>query len=247
MKYLLFCLISVCALFFVVQQPSAQAPAQVAVNTDVADGDAQAGHILSVSADGLKRSSTAYDSQIFGVVVEAPIISTEPKTDSTKSVSSTGTAPVRVSTGNGNIAVGDFITSSSEPGVGQKATEPGYVVGKALTAYEGGDNNLISTSLEIGFQQVAGEQAGSGGFLQTLVGEPGRLKMVLSAILAILVLVAGTVGMLRVVNTGVAAIGRNPLARSTIIRSMVISGSVVLGLVGAGLGVSVAIIFLGAR
>lgn len=246
MKYLLFALFSVCVLSFAAQKVGAQAPAQVAVNTEVADSDAVAGHILSVSADGLKRSSTAYDSQIIGVIVEAPIISTEPKTDSTKSVASTGTAPVRVSTAGGNIAVGDFITSSSEPGVGQKATQPGYVVGKALSAYDGSGDNLISVSLEIGFQQVAGEQA-AGGFLQTLVGDPARLKLVLSAILAILVLIAGTIGMLRVVNTGVAAIGRNPLARSTIMRSMVISGSVVLGLVGAGLAVSVAIIFLGAR
>lgn len=248
MKYIVFCLVSVCIFAFAVQKAGAQAPAQVAVNTQINDTNIEAGHIISVTGDGLKKATAAYDSQIYGVIVDSPIISAQPRTDSTRAVASVGTAPVRVSNSNGNIAVGDFITSSSEAGVGQKATEPGYVVGKALSAYEGGEINLIPVSLEIGFQQNASlDQASAGGFLQGLTNDPNRLRLILSALLAILVLIAGTIGLLRVVNTGVAAIGRNPLARQTIVRSMVISGSAVLGLVGAGLAVSVAIIFIGSR
>lgn len=44
-----------------------------------------------------------------------------------------GRVPVKMSTKNGNIAPGDYITTSDIPGVGMKATEPGRVIGKALT------------------------------------------------------------------------------------------------------------------
>lgn len=243
MKYLVFCLISVCGLFLAPITVFAQAPAQVAVNRDLADDAAGSGDILSISANGLVRSSTDYDNQIFGVVVEAPIISVEPKSDSTRAVASTGTAQVKVSSIGGNIAVGDFITTSTEAGVGKKATESGYVLGKALSAYEGSGSGDIQVAIEIGYQQLGAED-GQGGLVGFL-SEPGRLRLVLSTLLAILVLIAGVISFLRVVNTGVGAIGRNPLARPVIIRGMVISGSVVFALVGAGLAVSVAIIFLG--
>jgi hypothetical protein len=44
---------------------------------------------------------------------------------------------VKVSTKNGDIQPGDYITTSDIPGVGMKATEPGRVIGKALTGLSG--------------------------------------------------------------------------------------------------------------
>lgn len=44
-----------------------------------------------------------------------------------------GRLPVKVSTKNGDIAPGDLITTSDIPGIGMKATDPGRVIGKALT------------------------------------------------------------------------------------------------------------------
>jgi hypothetical protein len=44
-----------------------------------------------------------------------------------------GRVPVKVTTKNGDIKPGDFITTSDIPGVGMKATEAGRVIGKALT------------------------------------------------------------------------------------------------------------------
>lgn len=243
-KYLIFSLFIVGLLF--VRAVFAQAPAQVAVNTQLADSEAEVGHILSVSADGLRRSASEYDTQIFGVVVASPVISVEPKGDNTKAVASTGTASVKVSTAGGNIAVGDFITSSIEPGVGQKATKSGYVLGKALSAFDGSGDNLVSVSLEIGYQQI-GDPLGGGasGFFNSIVSDSSKLRLALAAIIGVVVMAGGIVAFLRLVNTGVGAIGRNPLARGTIIKSMVISGSVVVTLVGVGLAISVAIIMLG--
>jgi hypothetical protein len=48
-----------------------------------------------------------------------------------------GRVPVKVSTKNGDIMPGDYITTSDIPGVGIKATEPGHTIGKALTTYAG--------------------------------------------------------------------------------------------------------------
>ncbi len=243
MKYLVFCLLLVCAAALFARPVLSQAPAHVAVNAEIADGDAQVGHILSISEGGLARSASSYDSQMIGVIVENPIISVEPRSDKTRAVASSGTAQVKVSSSGGNIAIGDFITSSEEAGVGKKATESGYVLGKALGGLEGNEG-LVSVSLEIGYRQI-GDNIGGSGFLGSLISNSERLRLVLSTLLGMVVLVIGTISFLRVVNTGVTAIGRNPLARSTIIRGMVISGSVVVVFVGVGLAASVVIIMLG--
>jgi hypothetical protein len=50
----------------------------------------------------------------------------------TSPVVSDGIAHVRYNLQNGPIAKGDYITISSEPGVGMKATESGFTVGVAL-------------------------------------------------------------------------------------------------------------------
>jgi len=50
-------------------------------------------------------------------------------------LSLSGQVQVKVSTDNGQILVGDFLTSSDIPGVAMKATKPGRVVGIALENY----------------------------------------------------------------------------------------------------------------
>src|SRR3989344_9017986 len=84
----------------------------VAVNVEIKDSDVRQGDIISITKDGFKRSVTEYDVLIFGVVVNAPILSVEPRDDSTRSVLSSGETLVRVSGANGEIAEGDLITTS---------------------------------------------------------------------------------------------------------------------------------------
>jgi len=218
----------------------------LAQNTEVADAQSLAGDILTVGSNGLVRSTKAYDDQMYGVIEEAPVISFAPKTDKTKAVVTQGNAKVKVSSANGNIAVGDFITSSKTAGVGQKATESGYVLGKALEKYDGGSENLILVSIERGYAQIGAVKGSSPtGFLQSFVSDVSRLRASLAALVGIFVLVAGVVAFTRVVNNGVLAIGRNPQARVTIIRGMFVSGTVVVLIMASGLGVASAIVFLG--
>jgi len=75
-----------------------------------------------------------------GVISSAPgiLLGSNDGQDNTQKrpVALSGTVPVKVSNENGPIKPGDAITSSSVPGVGMKATQPGHIVGIALTSFE---------------------------------------------------------------------------------------------------------------
>lgn len=55
---------------------------------------------------------------------------------------------MKVSTKNGDILPGDYITTSDIPGVGMKATEAGRVIGKALTGLSGSGEGVIIIFVE---------------------------------------------------------------------------------------------------
>jgi len=61
-----------------------------------------------------------------------------------------GRVPVKVSTENGSIAVGDRIAPSSLPGVGRKANPGEAVVGIALEPFSGGDMGKILAFVNLG-------------------------------------------------------------------------------------------------
>ncbi|MBI2018940.1 hypothetical protein HYS96_04535 [Candidatus Daviesbacteria bacterium] len=88
------------------------------------------GDLVSPSASPsgqLAKTSRAYEERVLGVVTNdiAPY-----------STALSGKAQVKVSTENGPIERGDYLTSSSTPGVAMKATRPGQVIGKALESYQ---------------------------------------------------------------------------------------------------------------
>lgn len=96
------------------------------------------GDIVSLSGNGISqvaKSSKAYDSKALGVVSTKPgiVIGEADGAGKPVIVGLAGRMPVKVSTKNGDILPGDYITTSDIPGVGMKATEPGRVIGKALT------------------------------------------------------------------------------------------------------------------
>lgn len=227
----------------------------VAVNVEIDDGDILEGHIISATADGFKKSDKAYDIQMYGVVVSFPILSVKPRDDTTKAVVSSGETMVRVSAKNGEIAVGDFITSSDEVGVGQKATESGYVLGKALQEYkDGGQNGLIVVSVNPNYYTARVDSAGPAGTiaraLADALSDPERFtsisRLILGSIVGILAFLAAAFAFIKFMATGIEAIGRNPLAKRTIIAGMVISGGVVAILAIAGAGIVLTIIRVGA-
>jgi len=64
--------------------------------------------------------------------------------ENAKAVALAGRVPVKVSSENGPIAVGDYLTVSSIPGVAMKATGAGVVVGKALENYSNSNTAAVA-------------------------------------------------------------------------------------------------------
>jgi len=135
--------------------------ADLAENYYTRDESIVAGHIVSIDNSlpaGAKKSSKLYDSQMLGVVSTAPGWTLDDAIGlgfgRAVPVALVGRVPVKVNGEGGPIAVGDLITSSPTPGVGMKATRAGYVIGRALTAFNCPDSPT---------SEVAGTDSSDGG------------------------------------------------------------------------------------
>lgn len=89
----------------------------------------------------VKKSETAGDLGVIGVYSKSPALrlsQEDAHIDGAKvvPVALAGRVPVKVSTENGKIKSGDYLTASSIPGVAMKATRAGNVVGQAMGGYE---------------------------------------------------------------------------------------------------------------
>lgn len=221
----------------------------IAVNVEIADSSASAGDILVISKEGLKRANVPYDINIYGVVDEAPVLSVAPKTDNTKAVLTSGVTDVKVSAESGKIEIGDYITSSGKAGIGRKATESGYVLGKALGSYEDtASDGKISVEVNIGYAEVGASGSGITKAIARAIGNPetfqNLLRYILAAIVIILTIIGGSFAFIKFMNTGLLSIGRNPLAKKTIISAMFMSGLVVVVISIVGFSVAALIIGL---
>ena len=105
------------------------------------DSDYNAGDILSVSANNsgkFEKSGKPFDENLAGVVTEtAGFIAGGGAAHGSTIIALAGRVPVKVSTENGPIKVGDYITSAGEIGYGMRADKAGRVLGQALTAFDG--------------------------------------------------------------------------------------------------------------
>lgn len=103
----------------------------------------------------IKLSSSAYSMQIAGV------ISTEPglimgtggldKEPVGELLTLAGRVPVKVSAENGDISIGDPLTTSSQAGVAMKATEAGMILGYAMEDYLGAGTGKIVAMINVGW------------------------------------------------------------------------------------------------
>jgi hypothetical protein len=97
-----------------------------------------AGEVVSIDASSnhsVKRSSGQYQSDVLGVVSTAPGFVAGAFTENSYPIALVGRVPVKISTENGPVKEGDFLTSSSIPGYAMKATLSGRVIGKALERF----------------------------------------------------------------------------------------------------------------
>lgn len=104
----------------------------------VADNNIVPGDIVISSEKGLIRTNVAYDANLFGVAVEKGVVVFKAKgSGNTKPVSRSGVASVKITTVNGPIKVGDYVTSSPISGFGMKVSTSGQVLGTAMESFTG--------------------------------------------------------------------------------------------------------------
>lgn len=213
------------------------------------DSAAENGSIISYDGQKYSLSSVSYDTAMMGVSTTQAAIeltSVDGLPPDTYPVISTGITNVRVSTENGPIQIGDFLTSSSKPGVAMKADKSGFILGVAQSNYDGTEEGVVPVLLTIKFAFSKESPVAEKIRVQlsdllklsglTILDDPiTSLRYLLAAcvIIASLVVTFMTVG--KVARGGVDAIGRNPLASKAIILSIIMNTVLSIGIVGMGL------------
>lgn len=226
----------------------------IAIPTDVAYENPENGDILCSKAGGVVLCNENYDPSILGVVTtEASVAFRHEDDESLPLVISTGNAIVKVSSSNGNIEVGDLITSSETPGVGQKADLNGFVLGMALEPYQSDDPNAVGTVyVSINIHPVAsflGSPTNIIGSLRQALSVPvlspvATFRYLLAFLIALIAFALGFYYFGRVIKTGVEAIGRNPLAKREIQFVVLVNILITLVIIVAGLGIALLILIL---
>jgi len=92
--------------------------------------------IDSFNSHAVKKSKYQYQTDMVGVVSTDPGFIAGAYTENSYPIGLIGRVPVKVSTENGTIRVGDYLTTSSVPGHAMKATLSGRVLGKALESVD---------------------------------------------------------------------------------------------------------------
>lgn len=224
------------------QNPSAG----IATSVELAGQDTpQDGDIVVYKVGQYEISKTEYDNDMFGVVADKPIVSLE-DTLLTKPVLilSQGDTMVRVSGVSGQIKKGDFITTSAEKGIGQKATKNGQVLGVALedsssTSKDQVDKILVHIDIRTNYVSNAKVnliQALRSGTEAPFLTPLTSLRYILAVLITGGAFVIGFSSFGRTSGSGVEALGRNPLAgsaiRATIIFNFILTGVIMcVGLV----------------
>lgn len=248
------------AIFFVcifIPTTFAQAPdlgTAVATYVQISEGTVQNGNIISSAENGFKLSDVPYDSVMAGIVVENPAVSINTVgSDKTYPIVSTGQALVIVTTSNGEIQVGDPITSSETPGIGQKATNPGYVIGTAQEGYSESDPTKIGSILVTLNTKYAYPNPNNRPSIwdifnittQASYQQPSVfIKYAIAAVVIIISFAVGFLSFGRIASNGIAALGRNPLASRTIQVGIVFNVLITLAIIFAGLALAYLIIIL---
>ncbi len=217
-------------------------------------GTVHDGDIISSFNNSYTPTNTAYDPLMVGIVSLNPAVLLYDRNDkNSKPVISTGKAYVRVDTGNGPIHVGDLITSSQTPGVGQKATENGYVIGTSEEDYTPSNPHKIGTvlvSINPHFGQLSNNLVHNlfnslrFGISSAFISPLGALRYFVSAFIALVSFLIGFLFFGRVSRSGVESIGRNPLAGKLIIFSVILNVILTLAIMVFGVAIAYLILVL---
>ena len=232
----------------------------------IADDKSVEGDIMVATDKGMVRASKSFDNKMFGVLSEKPLLVYRDANITGKPIIRSGTATVNVTTINGAIKYGDYITSSTIVGKGQKATDSGYALGIALGTFDGKGatqidspngkvaSGKIPVAIKVEYAELTNPRFLSrlfgfiGNSLLVNINDPKKLGDIIRYISAgLVVLISFTLGFLtfsRSIAKSIEAIGRNPLAKSAIQTSMIINIMLLLATAIIGIVASILIIKL---
>jgi hypothetical protein len=219
-----------------------------------AKGTLEPGLIVALSgksSDMVETVTEKDDTKIYGVVIDpaqAPL--TVQKTGEQVFVATGGSYPVLVSTQNGPIRKGDYVSVSPVNGIGDKAKDQSTVLGKADSSFDGSAQSITTTSdgYKIGrinvsiipgrnplVKDTASIPAPLRRFGEAIAGKNvSALRVyvalsifIVTAIIALSVLLVG-------VKSSITAIGRNPLSKKSILNGLfqVVTVAVLVFIVG---------------
>jgi F0F1-type ATP synthase membrane subunit c/vacuolar-type H+-ATPase subunit K len=227
----------------------------VAISIKLSEKAVKDGDIISSTNKGYKRSVVPYDPFLFGIVTpDDPALYLEDEAlEGRVPIMTTGIVLVRVSTMNGPIKKGDFVTSSTVAGVGQKATENGTVIGTADEDYTEKDPKkygqvlitlnphfaMVSSSITRNIFRAA--QQGASAAFQTPLGS---LRYMVAGLIVLLSFYFGFRFFGRVSGSGVEAMGRNPLASKLILASVIINTIITIFVMLFGVAIAYFILVL---
>ena len=217
----------------------------VTATYEIKDDKAVSGDIIANrKGQGFVRDDVAYDSSIFGILQENPLLVFRKinSPDNQKPIVRQGDVVVNVNSINGDISSGDYVTSSPIAGQGMKANQSGYVVGIATgemnktgtITYQGKQypSGTVQVSMRVEYAELNTarstnrllEQVNSAFF--TNVKDPEKFTVVvrylIAGVVSLVFLMISFFGFTRSLAKSVEAIGRNPLAKSSIQFSMLI-------------------------
>lgn len=232
------------------QHKSISAAVPILIN----DKNVKDGNIITSTTKGYVLATTAYDSNMYGIYTQSPsILLQDTDNPEEKPVTTSGKAYVLVSSVNGNIKKNDLVTTSPIPGVGQKATGNGMVLGTALQEYKSSDTKatgkILMTINPHYNSAIAGAKANLLEVFRNAT-DPGiltqlaTLRYILAAGIALITFGIGFIYFGRIANTGVEALGRNPLASRAIQLNVVLNLIVMVAVMIAGLAIAWIILIL---
>lgn len=217
-------------------------------------GDANDGDIICGYDSGLSRCNTEYDPTMYGVVASNPALEiADEEFDNARTIVTNGVVDVRISSVNGNVQEGNYVSSSSNPGVAQLATRNGYVLGVALEDFSSDNPDDIGTiQIALNIHAQSGLSTARSDLLQALrtglavpLLEPlDTFRYLLAIIMIIIAFALGLIYFGRSSRAGIEAVGRNPLARKTIQFTVFLNIMLTLVIVLVGLGVAYLILIL---
>lgn len=223
-----------------------------AVTIDINDEGAVEGSIITATEDGYTRSTKEYDSGLYGVVSESPALLLENvNNEGLTSVVFSGQTKVIVSDENGEIKRNDFVTSSTTPGVGMKATLNGFVIGTALEDFTNQEDGKILINVNPHYHDLSDTVYSRNLF--NILSDARRavflspieaLRYTIAALIALFAFIIGFIYFGRVAQRGIEAIGRNPLAGRFIEFSVILNVLLTALIIVVGLAIAYLILII---